>query len=134
MITSHRLASLARAVIYGAAVFAVAASMYDGCRKGHAATLTVRGTAPASDNAGTCTSPTLITASPGAVVTVHVSAIGPVTFEDSAAVAAGSPFTLSRQVPAGIYTVRAWATDSGGIGCDTALTVRLKNPPWKVRL
>lgn len=123
-------------VAIGAAALLIA--LFGGCecrmRVASAATLTIRGTAPAFDNPGTCTTPTLIAASPGAVVTVHVSVSGPVAYLDSVAVAAGSLFALSRQVPAGTYSVRAWASDSGGAGCDTTITVRVKNPPWKVRL
>lgn len=99
-----------------------------------AATLKLSGTAPNQDNAGTCTTPTLTPIAPGSVVTVHVSATGPLAFEDSLAIAAGSTFTFTRNVPAGTYTVRAWASDAGGIGCDTTLTLVLKNPPWRVRL
>lgn len=98
-----------------------------------AATLSVRGTSPTHDNAGTCTTPTLAARPPGAVVTVHVSASGPVTFEDSLTVAGGATFTFTRAVPAGVYAVRAWASDAGGAGCDTSVTLTVKDPPWRVR-
>lgn len=128
-----RLFDLSPALYLAAAVLVVAA--FGGCSScAHPATLTVRGTAPAQDNAGTCTTPTLAAATPGALVTVHVLTAGPAAREDSLLVPAGSPFAFTWQVPAGTYTVRAWATDAGGTGCDTTLTVTVKNPPWKVRL
>lgn len=117
----------------GLAVLVVA--LFGGCSScARAATLRVSGTAPGFDNGGTCTTPTLTPAQLGALVTVHVLATGPAAREDSLLVPAGSPFAFTWALPAGTYSVRAWATDAGGIGCDTTLTVAVKNPPWKVRL
>lgn len=131
--TGHRFVAI-RALFGVLGMVAVALGTMAGCNFARGATLAVRGTAPASDNSGTCTTPTLTGATPGATVTVHVSAIGPAAREDSLLVPAGSPFSFTWQVPAGAYTVRAWASDAGGIGCDTTITVAVKNPPWKVRL
>lgn len=109
--------------------------MFAGCSScAHGATLTISGTAPAFDNAGTCAAPQLTTLAGSALVMVHVQVTGPASFVDSLAVNAGAPFTFARTGPAGTYTVRAWAKDAGGVGCDTTLTITTKNPPWKVRL
>lgn len=108
--------------------------LFVGCSScAHGATLTITGSAPAHDNAGTCALPNL-TQSTGGLVTVFVQVTGPTAFADSLVVAAGSPFTFTRTVPAGTYTVRAWASDAGGAGCDTTVTRTVKNPPGRVRL
>lgn len=99
-----------------------------------AATLRIAGTAPTQDNAGSCTAPVLEPMPGGNQVRVVVTVFGPVAFVDSAVVAAGAPFAFTRSVPSGTYTVRAWAADAGGVGCDTTLTVTVKNPPARVRL
>lgn len=106
-----------------------------GCQScAHGATLTISGTAPAHDNAGTCALPSLTPSPAGSLVTVFVQVTGPAVWSDSLVVAAGSPFTFTRTVPAGTYTVRAWASDAGGAGCDTTITRTVKNPPGRVRL
>lgn len=92
-----------------------------------AATLTVRATAPIYDNAGTCTLP-LIGPRSGATV-MHFAWAGPVTGEDSVATSSGTLVTFTKQVPAGLYTIRAWASDSGGAGCDTTISRRFGGPP-----
>lgn len=99
-----------------------------------AATLRVTGTAPTQDNAGSCAAPVLEAMPAGNQVRVVVMVLGPVGFIDSVVVAPGAPFTFTRTVPSGTYTVRAWAVDAGGTGCDTTLTVTVKNPPARVRL
>ena len=98
------------------------------------ATLKLSATAPTQYNDGTCTLPLLIPTAASNPVRVHFAWIGPSSGEDSVSTTAGSPVSIQKQVPAGTYTVRAWATDAGGIGCDTTITVVLKAPPDKPRL
>lgn len=98
------------------------------------ATLSIRGTAPTQDNAGSaCTAPVLVP-NASTTVMVHVQVTGPAAREDSVRVAKGGPFLFTYQVPTGLYGVRAWASDSGGASCDTTLSVLVKNPPWKVAI
>jgi len=95
-----------------------------------AATLIVRGTAPVQDNSGTCIAPILGPRS-GATM-MHFAWTGPAVGEDSISTVAGTQVTLTRNgVPAGIYTIRAWASDSGGAGCDTSIVLRFGGPPKK---
>ena len=99
----------------------------------HSATLTLRGTAPAQDNGGTCTAPQLV-ANVSASVRIVFAWSGPASGTDSLSVTPGTAFTFTRTVPPGAYTIRAWAADAGGAGCDTTLSVTVKNPPWRVQL
>lgn len=113
----------------------ILAALFVGCSScAQSATLTIRGQAPAYDNAGTCAAPSLTPSAGAALVTVFVQVTGPAAFLDSLQVASGLPFAFVRTVPAGSYTVRSWASDAGGVGCDTTVTVTVKNPPWRVRL
>jgi hypothetical protein len=84
------------------------------------------------DNAGTCLNPVLVP-NPSGTVTFHVRVLnGTVAvLEDSVAVTAGAPFSLTRSVPAGIYNFDCWLSDQGGAGCDTMMTFRVKGPRWK---
>ncbi len=100
----------------------------------HTATLTVRGTAPTQDNAGTCSAPSLSAMGANPALKVFASWTGPVSGLDSLTVAPGQSFSFSRTVPPGTYAVRAWAADAGGAGCDTSLTVTVKNAPWRPQL
>ena len=95
-----------------------------------AATLTVRATAPLSDNLGTCSAP-LLGPRTGATV-IHFEWQGPVSGVDSVLTTAGTQVTFTRNgIPAGTYTIRSWASDAGGAGCDTVITKRFGGPPWK---
>lgn len=95
------------------------------------ATLSVRGTAPTMDNAGSCLFPVL-----GARVgftVMHFAWQGAVAGEDSVITTAGTLVTFTKNgIPAGLYTIRAWASDSAGVGCDTIITRRFGGPPSKV--
>lgn len=95
-----------------------------------AATLSVKATAPLQDNLGTCTAPIL---GPRSGVTVlHFAWTGPVSGEDSVATIAGTQVTFTKNgIPAGVYDIRAWASDAGGPGCDTTITKRFGGPPHK---
>jgi len=99
-----------------------------------AATLRLSGTAPTQDNISQSCSAPILTARGSAPVAVHFAWSGPVTGEDSLLTVTGALITFTRNLPAGSYLVRCWASDSGGVGCDTTLAVNLKGPPWKVRL
>ena len=99
-----------------------------------AATLRLRCTAPALSNDGTCTLRVLAPLAPATLVTVHFQATGPFAFEDSILTVAGAPVTDTRTVPPGLYTVRAWASDSGGVSCDTTVTARVWAAPAPVQL
>jgi len=132
------LPGMARGIVAAYLVALVALTVLGlgaGCAScAHSATLTIRGTAPAVDNAGTCAVPLGTPMTAGALVMVHVDVTGPAAFADSLTVTSGAPFTFARNVPAGTYTIRAWAKDAGGAGCDTLVTVTVKNPPGRVRL
>jgi len=109
--------------------------MFAGCSScSSAATLTISGHAPGFDNAGTCAAPSLTATAPANLCTVVVQVSGPASFADSLQVVAGAPFTFTRTVPGGTYSIRSWARDAGGSGCDTTITLTVKNPPWRVRL
>lgn len=98
----------------------------------HAATLKVRAVAPDLDNGGSCTAPVLIPRSDSCWV--HFQWISPSRIgEDSVRAAAGQPVALTVNVPPGIYTIRSWASDVGGAGCDTSATVRTLQP-WKPKV
>ncbi len=95
--------------------------------------LRVKATAPTQDNDGTCSAPVLYPA--GAVPRMmHFAYSGPVAGEDSIATTAGTTVTFTRTVPPGTYTVRAWASDAGGPGCDTTTVVVVKAPPARPTL
>ena len=95
-------------------------------------TLRITATAPTSDNDGPCGAPVLLAAAPLAPRMLHFRWSGPVMGEDSLAATAGNGVTLTRTVPPGLYAITAWASDSGGAGCDTTIMRRLKAPPWRV--
>jgi hypothetical protein len=92
------------------------------------ATLRLSGTAPTQDNDGSCAARVLLpNVSPS--VWIHAAWTGPQAGGDSVFVAIGAPFSIVRQVPAGTYTVRLWASDVAGASCDTTVTRILKGPP-----
>lgn len=127
-----RLAQHALASLLG---FTLALFVSVGCQScAHGATLSVRGTAPDQDNGGTCVAPALTPMLLSNVLKVQLDITGPTAVRDSLTVAPGQAWTWARNVPAGTYTVRAWAVDAGGVGCDTTITITTKNQPWKVRL
>ena len=96
------------------------------------ATLIVRATAPLFDNSAvSCLSTPILGARSGFTV-LHFAWSGPTAGEDSITTTAGSLVTLSRGgVPAGLYTIRSWASDSAGVGCDTSVVRRFGGPPHK---
>lgn len=98
------------------------------------AVMRVRATAPALDNDGTCTAPVNITIAANAPRVMHFAWSGVVSGEDSIFTTAGQPVVLVKLVPPGAYAVRAWASDAGGPGCDTTITVTVKAPPAKPAL
>ena len=99
-----------------------------------AAQFTVRGKVPAQGNDSTCATPVLVATTTPAVI--HVRLTGAVTREDSTvALVPGTPFALTfAQLPAGLYTVRGWASNPGGIGCDTTFTKLAVAPPWRMQV
>lgn len=99
-----------------------------------AATLRLTATAPTQDNAGSCLVPNLVPMGVNPALWMHFSWTGPQAGEDSVLVSPGAPVVYTRAgLLAGSYTVRAYAKDAGGAGCDTTITLLLKNPPWKPR-
>lgn len=96
-----------------------------------AATLTVRATAPIWDNLGTCSNP-LLGPRTGPTV-LHFEWSGPVSGEDSVLTTAGTQIQFNKNgVPAGLYTIRAWASDAAGPSlCDTTISKRFGGPPHK---
>lgn len=98
------------------------------------ATLRVKATAPTNDNDGSCAAPVLYAAPAAAPRVLHFAWTGPVSGEDSVTTTAGTLVTYTRGVPPGTYTVRAWASDAGGPGCDTTTVVVVKAPPAKPTL
>lgn len=97
-----------------------------------AATLNVHCTAPAASNDGSCGARLLAALPLSTSVVVHFAWTGPASGQDSVVTFPGGPVSLSRTVPAGLYAVRAWASDSGGVSCDTTVTVAAKVPPAPV--
>lgn len=98
------------------------------------ATLRVKATAPTNDNDGTCAAPVLYGTPVGTPRVVHFAWTGPAAGEDSITTTAGALVTYSRTVPPGMYTVRVWASDAGGVGCDTTTTTVVKAPPARPTL
>jgi hypothetical protein len=95
--------------------------------------LNITGTSPAYDNAGTCFVPLLLprAATP---MWIHFIYTGPESGRDSLQVATNAPFTYSKQLLSGTYTIRAYPQDEGGAGCDTTITKTIvESPPWKIR-
>jgi len=92
------------------------------------ATLRLSGTAPLEDNDGSCGARVLV---PNASSSVWIHAVwtGPEAGGDSTFVAKGSQFSFTRQVPSGTYTIRLWASDAGGVGCDTLVTRTYESAP-----
>lgn len=102
--------------------------------------VTVSGTAPSTDNSGTCVGPVLVPMTlPNPALKMHgrwwlaggdsINAVG-----DSVAVAPGAGFNLVFNAAPGLWRIRAWAADAGGVGCDTTVTKRVvKPPPDRVR-
>jgi hypothetical protein len=113
----------------------VVVALLAGCRGGsEAGTLRVTGSAPTQLNDGPCGAPVLLPAS-GQLV-VHVQVIGR-ALEDSITTVPGGPFSFTWAIPAGTYTVRAWASIFGLPalpGCDTTVTKTVQAPPHTVRL
>ena len=96
------------------------------------ATLIIRATAPISDNSAvSCLSSPVLGARSGFTV-IHFAWSGPSAGEDSITTIAGTLVTFSRGgAPAGLYTIRCWASDSAGVGCDTSMVRRFGGPPHK---
>lgn len=109
-----------------------------------AATLQVSGTTPTQYVAnGTCSAPSFASFPSPIVLTVHIwwwqagadSTSAAVAQDSLAALVPGTPFSFSKQVPAGVYRIRglaAWGFDTNG--CDTTITKLVKGPPWKPSL
>jgi hypothetical protein len=106
-----------------------------GCRSGsEAGTIRVTGFAPSQLNDGACGAPVLLPASGQLVVHVQVVGRG---LEDSLTTVPGGPFSFTWAIPAGTYTVRAWASIFGApamVGCDTTVTKTIAAPPHTVRV
>jgi hypothetical protein len=95
-----------------------------------AATPKVKLTAPLQDNAGTCAQPVLgQTAGPG--MNLFLTWSGPDTGSVWFPAAPGQVREYERQVKPGVYTLRSWAEDRGGVGCDTTVVDTLKSRPGK---
>jgi len=100
-----------------------------------AATLRAQATAPAFDNdSPSCASPVLVARAAQDTVWMHFQWTGPAAGEDSIRAVSGQLVVFQRNTPAGVYNLRAWATDAGGIGCDTTITIRAKAAPWRPKL
>mgnify|MGYP001348769749 CR=1 FL=1 len=95
--------------------------------------LTVTGTSPAYDNAGTCTAP-ILESRPNTPMWIHFLFTGPETGHDSLLVTTNTLFIYSKRLTPGTYSIRAYPKDEGGAGCDTVITrTVIKGPPWKIR-
>ena len=92
------------------------------------ATLTIKVTAPAQLNAGTCAAPVL-SPSPAWPMMMHFAWAGPSSGQDSVATNPGESITYRRSVPAGSYTIRGWASNAYGVGCDSTITKTTGDPP-----
>jgi hypothetical protein len=82
-------------------------------------------TAPLFDNAGTCPAPILLPVSATTPRTVYLSVIqGSWSKLDSLVTTAGTlvNFPVYNPPLGTVCTVRCWARDLGGAGCDTTLT------------
>ena len=96
-----------------------------------ASTMRLTATAPTQDNDGTCTVPVLLAANAGAARVVHFAWSGPEAGEDSVVTTVGAPVSLVRTIRPGTYTIRAWASSSAGVSCDTTLVRTYSSPPWR---
>jgi hypothetical protein len=94
------------------------------------ASLRLQATAPAQLNGGTCALPQL-SVSPAWPMMLHFAWNGPAAGEDSVACSPGQLITWSRGVPAGSYTIRGWASNAYGSGCDTTINKVAGDPPGK---
>ena len=112
------------------AVVSLGAVLLSSC----AATLRLSATAPIQDDdRATCTATPILTARTG-FTRMHFAWVGAVSGQDSLTTTAGTLVNFVRTgIPAGLYTVRAWASDSAGVSCDTTITLQLGGPPAKVR-
>lgn len=101
-----------------------------------AAVLRVSGTTPLYDNDGTCAAPVLTARAAGDSCWMHFAWSGNSRAgEDSVHAAGGQLVGMSVPgLPPGFYTVRAWASDPGGAGCDTLVMVRVRAQPWRPRI
>lgn len=93
------------------------------------ATMTVRGTAPATENAGSCAARVLLPLPAGHAMMMHFAWSGASSGEDSMATVRGAAFTFTRNVPSGNYSIRSWASDAGGASCDTVITRSFTSAP-----
>jgi len=98
------------------------------------ATLRLRCTLPAQDNGAlSCAVPPILIMAGPVARRVHFAWSGPAAGEDSVSGLGGQTVDFTRSgLPGGTYTIRAWASDSAGPGCDTTITRSLKGPPHKV--
>ena len=93
----------------------------------------MRATAPTLLNGGTCAAPVL-SVSPAWPMMLHFAWSGPAAGEDSVPANPGQLIAWSRNVPAGSYTVRGWASNAYGSLCDTTITKTAGDPPGLPRL
>jgi hypothetical protein len=107
-------------------IVALAALMLTSC----GASLRLQATAPAQLNGGTCALPQL-SSSPAWPMMLHFAWSGPAAGEDSVPCNPGQLVTWSHGVPAGTYTIRGWASNAYGAGCDTTITKAAGDPPGK---
>ena len=107
-----------------------------------AATLRIKFSLPINDNAdSSCTAPVLLPMGANTDLKGHWrwwpaggDSLGGAV-EDSLAGAPGAQVLRDYTVPSVIYSIRAWATDLGGKGCDTLVTaLPFKYRPWKPQL
>ena len=104
-----------------------------------AATLTVRGTMPATGMPGSCAA----TGAPEPIygpVWLHVRWVGPLggrampVREDSVASWPGLEARWRREVEGGVYSMTVWASNRIGAGCDTAYADTAMSRPSRVRV
>ena len=89
-----------------------------------AATLAVRGTAPATLAEGSCARPIESPATSPAWVVATVAG-----FTDSVLCEPGAAFAFRWTLPPGTYTVTVWARNGGGASCSTSITLAATSRP-----
>jgi hypothetical protein len=96
-----------------------------------AATLRVSGTTPVSLSEGSCQ---YAVESPATSPMWVIARVEGTAFADSLWLAPGTPFTFAWQVPAGIYTVTAYARNQGGLSCPASIVDTAAARPSPVKL
>jgi len=94
-----------------------------------------RFTAPAEDNAGTCTAPILGLTPAGTLISVRIDWSGPASgtlvVSNLLPGAAVDTLLIGAAAP-GFYTITATPSHRGGTGCPATARDTVQSPPWRV--